>query len=150
MILLPPSPSTLLGEVYAVNTLDLSEEQWGDEMVVSRMLAKLHVQYSHMSVGKLVAMLKTVRDTKGTGVLDCVAEKFVCHHCIKFAKSKPNPVVSAPRVPTFNHQVYIDVFWIKGIMVLHMVCAYSAYRQAAVLAEKTGGSGCFCVAKPLV
>ena len=30
LILLPPSSSTLLGDVYAVNTLDLSEEQWGD------------------------------------------------------------------------------------------------------------------------
>ena len=113
--------------------------------MLARMLAKLHVQYSHMSVSKLVAMLKTVRDTKGMGVLDRVAENFVCHHCIKFAKSKPNPVVSAPRVPSFNHQVYIDVFWIKGIQVLHMVCAYSAYRQAAVLTEKTGQAVVFAL-----
>ena len=35
-------------------------------------------------------------------------------------------------------------------MVLHMVGAYSAYRQACVLAKKTGGSGCFCIAKLLV
>ena len=63
-------------------------------------------------------MLKTVREPKGTGVLAKVAET-----CIKFAKAKPNPVVATPRVLTFNHQVYTDVFWVKGAMILHMVCA---------------------------
>ena len=133
----PPLP-TPLGEVYSCNSLALSEDEWQSEVVLLKVLTKLHVQYSHISIHKIVAMLRTVRGTKGVGVLLKVAEKFVCHHCIKFAKSKPNPVVAAPRVPGFNHQIYTDVFWVKGVMILHMVCAYSAYRQAAVLAEKTG------------
>ena len=86
-----------------------------------------------------------MRDTKGTGVLAKVAETFVCHDCIKFAKAKPNPVVAAPRVPIFNHQVYTDVFWVNGVMILYMVCAYSAYWQATVLTEKTGQAVVFAL-----
>ena len=46
--------------------------------------------------------------------------------------------MAVPRVPTFNHQVYTDVFWVKGVMFLHMVCAFSAYRQAAILTKRAG------------
>ena len=46
--------------------------------------------------------------------------------------------MAARRVLSFNHHVYTDVFLVRGVMILHMVCAYSAYWQAAVLTEKTG------------
>ena len=103
-----------------------------------KVLTKLHLQYNHLSVTKLVSMLQTVRGEKSTGVLSSVADDFLCHDCLKFAKAKPNPVVAKPRVATFNHQVYVDVFWVRGAMIMHMVCAFSAYRQAAILIEKTG------------
>ncbi len=79
-----------------------------------------------------------MRGDKSLGVLSSVADDYLCHDCLKFAKSKPNPVVAKPRVATFNHQVFVDIFWVRGAMIMHMVCAFSAYRQAAVLIEKTG------------
>ena len=132
--------------MYAhTNTLALTVAEWDGEAVVYRVLSKLHVQYNHMSIPKLVAVLKTMLDTRGVGVLTKLADKFVAHDCIKFATAKPNPVLLAPRVPSFNRQVYVDVFRVSGIMILHMVCASSPYWKAAVLAERTGQAVVFAL-----
>ena len=64
---------------------------------MTKVIENLHVQFSHLPMSKLVPMLKSVRGEKGTGVLSTVAEKFVCNHCVKFSKAKPdvsnNPAV---------------------------------------------------------
>ena len=138
VMLLRPLGSTPIGECYQMSTFKLTDQQWVDAPLMHKVLSKLHLQYNHLSVSKLVAMLKTVRGDKSIGVLSSVADDFVCHDCLKFGKAKPDPVVAKPRIATFNHQVFVDVFWVRGAMVMHMVCAFSAYRQAAVLIEKTG------------
>ena len=69
----PPLPAPL-GEVYSCNSLALSEDEWQSEVVLLKVLTKLHVQYSHISIHKIVAMLRTVRGTKVVGVLLKVAE----------------------------------------------------------------------------
>ena len=141
----PLQAQTPFGACFAVDSLDLSEELWKDKAYMLKVLEKLHVQFSHLPIGKLVPMPKSIRSDKGTGMLSTVADKFVCNHCTKFSKAKPHPVVAVPRVPTVNHQVYIDVFWVKGIMFLHMACAFSAYRQAAILTERKGQAVVFAL-----
>ena len=149
LVLLPPLYSTPVGDCYNTSTLELSDDQWEDASWMHKVLSKLHLQYNHPSVSKLVSMLKTVRGDKPTGVLSSVADKFpgpdtgpiesgahgrlvcadkfVCHDCLKFAKAKPNPIVAKPRVATFNHQVFVDVFWVRGAMIMHMVCAFISF-----------------------
>ena len=69
----PPLPKPR-GEVYSCNSLALSEGEWQSQAVLNKVLTKLHVQYSHISIPKLVARLKNVCDTKGVGLLLNVAE----------------------------------------------------------------------------
>ena len=58
----PPGARTPLGTCFAfVDTLNLSEEQWEDAAHVAKVIEKLHVQFSHLPMSKLVPMLKSVR-----------------------------------------------------------------------------------------
>ena len=126
--LLPPLSSTPVGYCYDASTLESSNDQWEDASIMHKVLSKLHLQYNHLSVSKLVSMLKTVRGDKSIGVLSSVADDFVCHDCLKFAKAKPNPIVAKPRVATFNHQVCVDVFWVRGAMVMHHVAGLTGRK----------------------
>ena len=49
---------------YPLDTLALTEDEWKDEVVVNRVLTKLHVQYSHMSIPKLVAVTCSGREVE--------------------------------------------------------------------------------------
>ena len=122
VVLMAPLEATPIRECYNMSTFNLTDAQWGDAPTMHKVLTKLHLHYNHLNVSKLVSMLKMVRGDKSVGVLSSVADDFVCHDCLKFAKSKPNPVVAKPRVATFNHQVFVDVFWVRGAMIMHMVC----------------------------
>ena len=72
VILMAPLENTPIGECYNMSTFRLTDAQWADAPTMLKVLTKLHLQYNHLSVSKLVSMLRTVRGEKSTGVLSSV------------------------------------------------------------------------------
>ena len=105
-----------------------------------KQLIKLHRHYRHPTADKLYAILKRVNPNKvNTETLQILKDiQMKCSPCAKFSR-KPlsfqignidtNEIV-------FNKEIAMDIFWIEGTPVLHVIDLGTRYSAAQLLTKK--------------
>lgn len=95
----------------------------GEVLCSRRDLLKLHRRFAHPSVDKLYNLLRRAKpeevDQNTRKILNDITER--CGPCQRLA---PKPYVfqiSMPDLMQFNHEIIVDVFFIDGKPVLHVV-----------------------------
>lgn len=99
-------------------------------------LQKLHIHFFHPNVQKLYNLLKRARpddvgaDTK-TALEEIAAS---CHNC-QSHRSNPYrfPVSILEEEIKFNHEVAVDLMWLKGNPILHIVDTQTRFQNAILL-----------------
>lgn len=95
-------------ETVAVSDV-CKEETQASEKLSQEKLLKLHRQFAHPPIKKLVALLKDAKNWKEEyyGTLSDIERK--CEICKLFARTPPRPVVALPLVTAFNEKVAMDL-----------------------------------------
>ena len=98
-------------------------------------MQKLHVQLRHVPVRNIAAMIHSMQTNVDMKILEDSMDKFSCLKCTNFETRKPKSVVTMPPTPMFNHEMAAIVFWFNAKPILHMMCTFTAYCQASVMAS---------------
>ena len=96
-------------------------------------LSRLHRRFGHPSVGKLHALL----ERSGHDINKEMIEKLTkyCRHCQKHSKSPYRFKFKLPDNLDFNHTVFVDIFYIDGKPVLHVVDEATGFTVARFLKD---------------
>ncbi|CDF34787.1 unnamed protein product [Chondrus crispus] len=98
-------------------------------------LERLHLHFFHPSVQKLLNLLKRgtpdrVKNDTPTIIQDIVDE---CAGCKRFGIRPYRFRVSLPSDEViFNHEVAVDLFWVGGNPILHVVDTHTGYQNVAL------------------
>ena len=99
----------------------LTKELFGNEKELGIIFRKLHRQFGHSNPDRLVHTIAQAYPEANLDMLKEVASKFACQTCGRYRRPPKRPVASHMRVPEFNHEVGADIFWVEGVMFLHMM-----------------------------
>ena len=120
-------------------TSPLDDSFTDDEECLKKAL-KLHKQFSHPSASKLQ---KLIRDSGVTEhpiltAIEKVTEQ--CDICKRFKRTPSRPVVAFPLASTFNETVALDLKFIHGVIILHMIDHATRYSQTCIIKNKQKGT----------
>ena len=98
---------------------------------------KLHHQFSHPEVGKLIQLVKNAGMGHDTELISNIKEVSAsCKICLEYKKPSPRPVVGLPLATTFNEVVAMDLKMIDGHWVLHLIDHVSRFSAASFVSSK--------------
>ena len=115
---------------------------WNEEEVcyTKAELQKLHLHLFHPNVTKLYNIIKRVRPDDATPETKSVLEEIAdaCTNChehrnrpYRFRVSMPSDVVR------FNYEVAVDLMWLQGNPLLHIVETHTDYQNAVLFKGKS-------------
>ena len=110
--------------------------QEDDPKANEKKIIKLHKQFAHPSSDRLKHLIHDsgVSNSDIDGIVDQVSAD--CDVCKRYRKPPPRPVVSFPLANEFNQVVAMDIKFIGGIPVLHMIDHATRYSMACRVKNK--------------
>jgi len=101
-------------------------------------LVRLHRRFGHPSVERLHSLLeKSGHEFERNALVKLT--KF-CHYCQKYGKSPGRFKFKVTDDIDFNHTIIIDVFYIEGKPVLHIIDEATAFQSAGFLRDMTANT----------
>ena len=99
-------------------------------------LLKLHRQFAHPPMKRLIALLKDAWIWKDEyeETLAEIGEK--CELCKVYAKTPSRPVVGIPMATKFNEKVAMDLKQWNGRWILHIIDMWSRYTLSVFIVRK--------------
>ena len=98
---------------------------------------KLHKQFAHPPAERLLKLLSNSEygsDLELIQEIKEVSEK--CDTCKKYKRTPSRPVVGMPMATKFNQTVAMDIKYMKGKPVLHMIDALTRFSACVVVPSK--------------
>lgn len=99
-------------------------------------LRQLHRRFGHPSVNRLIHLLDRSGHNNNHNhrrILENI-EKF-CHHCQKHGRSPTRFKFTIKEDVSFNHTIYVDVMYINGEPILHIVDEATKFQAARWLKD---------------
>ena len=103
---------------------------------VQQMALKLHKQFAHPSVEKLLKLLRQANVCDGDLIEEIKKVSMSCQVCVKWKKPPHRPVVSMPMAASFNDVVAMDLKSWENCYFLVMVDLFTRYCSAVVINNK--------------
>ena len=97
-------------------------------------LRQLHRRFGHPSVERLSRILTKVGEEYDNDALKRLTD--ICHHCQINAKAPGRFKFTIRDDHEFNHEIIVDIFFINGQPVLHVVDSATAFQAAKFLNNK--------------
>ena len=98
---------------------------------------KLHCQFSHPHTNKLIDLVNKAGMGNDRELINCLKEVARnCNVCKVFSRPSPRPVVGLPMASEFNEVVAMDIKFLNGKMILHLIDHLSRYSAAAIINSK--------------
>ena len=121
---------TRKGASITLNVQDHSEDKW-------KTAHKLHYQFSHPHPNKLIDLVNRAGMGNDRELLTNIKEvSRNCKVCKEFRKPEALPVVGLPMATEFNEVVAMDIKFLNGKMILHLIDHLTRYSAAALLNSK--------------
>ena len=133
---IPISPSkNALENNVKINLLSRSPN-----ISIPEMAVKLHRQFAHPSAKRLISLVENSKyhSKELNDEIREVSES--CDICRRYKKCSPRPVVSLSMSNHFNEAVAMDLSFIKGEPVLHLIDQLTRYSMSAVLCDNRAQS----------
>ena len=107
-----------------------------DTLGNEKKILKLHKQFAHPSAERLKQLIRNsgVTDTHLNEIVDNVSQS--CDVCKRFQKSPPRPAVGFPLATEFNEIVAMDIKFINGVPVLHLIDHATRYSAGCRVRNK--------------
>ena len=64
------------------------------------------------------------------------SEGFECEY-ERYNRAPRRPIVSLPREPEFNGEVAMDLLFVHGAILLHVMCLFTHFSSSGMLRRKT-------------
>ena len=101
-------------------------------------LITLHKKFSHVYPQKPFNLLKKANENVGNSDLSILKEiSQECYPCQKFTRDPLRYVASAPEDIQFNHEVALDIMYIRKRPILHVLCAGTRFNVAAFVEDRS-------------
>jgi hypothetical protein len=97
-------------------------------------LRQLHRRFGHPSIERLSRILTKVGQEFDSNLLKRLTD--ICHHCQLNAKAPGRFKFTVRDDHEFNHEIIVDIFFINGQPVLHVVDSATAFQAAKFLNNK--------------
>ena len=110
--------------------------QVNDDKANEKKISKLHKQFAHPSSDKLKQLIHN------SGVTDADIDKTVdnvtsrCDICKRYRRPPPRPVVGFSLSTEFNEVVAMDIKFLDGVPILHMIDHATRYSMASRVRNK--------------
>ena len=111
-----------------------------ENMTKHDMATKLHRQFAHPPVDKLVKLIAQSEISDKDGLkeeLEAVTE--ACEVCRRYKRPLPRPVVALPTSSSFNEVVALDIKFYHGTPLLHLIDSCTRFSATRVLRNKEAG-----------
>ena len=98
---------------------------------------KLHRQFAHPPAERLIKLLSNSpysHDQELKQIIKDVSES--CVVCKRYKRQPRRPVVGMPLATRFNHTVAMDLKFIRGIIIIHVIDSFTRFSAAGVLPSK--------------
>lgn len=107
-----------------------------DDSANERKITKLHKQFAHPSADRLKTLIRNagMENAGIERIVNSVSE--ACDICKRFRKAPPRPAVGFPMATEFNETVAMDIKYILGQPVLHMIDHVSRYSSGCRVSNK--------------
>ena len=103
----------------------------------NKMASKLHSQFSHPSVNKLIKLVSSAGMGDDTQLLDEIRKvSNSCKICQEYRRPSPRPVIGMPLATEFNEVVAMDLKKFQGRWILHLIDHLSRFSAACFLQSK--------------
>ena len=100
------------------------------------MAVKLHKQFAHPHPERLISLLDK-SNYKNKELNDLIREVSKnCETCLRYKRAPPRPVVGMPLSNRFNQTVAMDLKFIRGKPVLHLIDVFTRYSASTVVRNK--------------
>ena len=114
-----------------VNLMSSVKDQKLPEMAI-----KLHKQFAHPHPERLISLLDK-SNYKNKELNDLIREVSKnCKTCLRYKRAPPRPVVGMPLANRFNQTVAMDLKFIRGKPVLHLIDLFTRYSASIVVRNK--------------
>ena len=98
---------------------------------------KLHSQFSHPQPNKLIDLINRAGLGNDTELLKYVKDiSRSCKVCKEYQRPGSLPVVGLPMATEFNEVVAMDIKFLNGKMILHLIDHLTRFSAAAILSSK--------------
>ena len=98
---------------------------------------KLHCQFSHPHVNKLLDLInKAGLGNDGELIKQVKEVSRTCQICKQYRRPSALPAVGMPMASEFNEVVAMDIKFLNGKMILHLIDHLTRYSAAAILSSK--------------
>ncbi|OWT43021.1 polyprotein [Pochonia chlamydosporia 170] len=97
-------------------------------------LRQLHRRFGHPSVERLSRILTKVGEEYSSDVLKRLTD--ICHHCQMNGRAPSRFKFTLRDDHEFNHEIIVDIFFINGQPVLHVIDSATAFQAAKFLNNK--------------
>ena len=133
--LVPIIPKNIAGNVSSI-VYQTAAEELQSTLTNSELAVKLHKVLAHASAEKICKLLKEAG--KEDKELNKEITKVVnnCHVCKTIRRAPPKPKVCLPLSSAFNECVAMDIKFIEGNIVLHLIDTFTRLSTAAHLKNK--------------
>lgn len=106
-----------------------------EEYSTQSKLRLLHLHFFHPSTGKLFNLLHFAYPTSAdSSVKDILRE--IAISCENFREHSSSPLCLKAVIPPenllFNHEIAIDLMWIEGIPIIHILYTHPGFQNATV------------------
>ena len=103
---------------------------------------QLHRKIGHTQFSVLVKQLMVVFLDRDSSLLASVAKKMVCEACEQPKRAPNRPMLALPKELHFNYEIGADLWYLRGHLVLHIICLFTRQRHCSVLTNKTATDVC--------
>ena len=102
-----------------------------------KVAVKLHSQFSHPSARNLTKLVVSAGWGEDRELLDQIIKvSEECRICQEYKKPSPRPIAGLPMATEFNEVVAMDLKYINGDWILHLIDHVSRFSAAAYLNSK--------------
>ena len=110
---------------------------WTDAKVAETELMKLQRRIPHTRIDALEDQVVLAYLDRDGALLRSVAQKMTCEAWKRKRKAPRKPMVALPIEPYFNFEAGVDLWFLRGHQVLHVICLFVRLRHCALLQGKT-------------
>ena len=96
----------------------------------------LHVKLNHVSKSRLEKFLLLSHPELDKRMLRKVVDDFECE-CERYNRAPRRPIVSLPKDPEVNAEGAMDLLFVQGVVLLHVMCLFTHFSSSSMLRRKT-------------
>lgn len=110
-------------------------DEW-DDGILRKKIKELHVKLKHAPIDKIGHMLGVAYPERCGQILSRELKSIKCLACEQRKPRGRVPQSAMPRDPYFNAELGVDLWFLRGSVILHLVCLFTRFVVCIEISDK--------------